>query len=131
LGTWSFRARLGGIYARPHVRARAAAGGGGRPVPVPGSGLGLGSGSGSGSLPGLVLFESGLRVWVSGSEPTRSKTVGIPTVATVGLPTVVTVGCILWAANRHDCWVERVQPFIGFEPVGPSCRLYKALLTLN
>ena len=30
----------------------------GRPAPVPGSGLGLGLGSGS--LPGLVLFESGL-----------------------------------------------------------------------
>ena len=37
------------------MRARAAAGGG-RPEPVPGSGLG----PGSGSLPGLILFESGL-----------------------------------------------------------------------
>ena len=42
-----------------HAHARATAGGsGGRPAPVPGSGPGLGSGSGS--LPGLVLFESGL-----------------------------------------------------------------------
>ena len=32
-----------------------------RPAPVPGSGPGSGSGSGSGSLPGLVLFESGLK----------------------------------------------------------------------
>ena len=36
------------------MRARAAAGGG-RPVP------GMGMGMGSGSLPGLVLFESGLK----------------------------------------------------------------------
>ena len=45
-----------------HVYMRAAAGGGGRPAPVPGSGSGsgLGLGSGSSSLPGLVLFESGL-----------------------------------------------------------------------
>ena len=85
---------------RPAGRRRCRAG--------PGSGLGLGSGSGSGSLPGLVLFESGLRVWVSGSEPTRSKTVGIPTVATVGLPTVVTVvGPMAFHSNfdddQHSC----------------------------
>ena len=56
---------------------------------------------------------------LSGSEPTRqwtrSKTVGMPTVATV-----VTVGCVSWAANSRDCWVERLQPFVGFGPVGPS-----------
>ena len=50
----------------PALRTRAAASsGGGRPVPVPGSGRvrGPGSGPGSdlGSLPGLVLFESGLK----------------------------------------------------------------------
>ena len=31
---------------------------------------GLGSGSGSGSLPGLILFESGLRVWVASIRST-------------------------------------------------------------
>ena len=58
LGTWSFRARKGGNYARTYVRARApplAGGGGGRPAPVPvpgrvGLGLGLRSGSGSTGL---------------------------------------------------------------------------------
>ena len=111
----------------PPLAATAAAAG-------PGAGSGPGPGPGSGSLPGLVLFESGLRVWVasiplrypnrtrsatrtgpaplSGSEPTRSKTVGLPTVATVG--------CVSWAANSCDCWVERLQPFVGFGPVGPS-----------
>ena len=51
-----------------HARARAAAGGGGWPGSGSGLGLGLGLGlgSGSGSLPGLVLFESGM-----GSEHTR------------------------------------------------------------
>ena len=44
LGTWIFRARLGGNHTRTCVRAAA----GGRP------------GSGSGSLPGPVLFEPGL-----------------------------------------------------------------------
>ena len=46
----------------PHMQAcaRAAAAAAGRPTPAPVPGLGLGSGSGSGSLPGLVLFESGL-----------------------------------------------------------------------
>ena len=119
--------------ARTYVHARApplaAAAAAGRPamapapvpVPVPGSGLGLGSGSGS--LPGLVLFESGLRVWIasrpaplSGFEPTRQRTRS----ATVGLPTVVTVGCVSWTTNSCDCWVERLHPFVGFEPVGPS-----------
>ena len=42
--------------ARTCVRARAAAGAG----PGSGSGLGLSLSSGSGSLPGLLLFESGL-----------------------------------------------------------------------
>ena len=56
-----------------HARVRAAAGGDdGRPGsdPGPGPGPSLSSGSGSGSLPGLVLFESGLRVWVA-SIPLR------------------------------------------------------------
>ena len=58
MGTWSFRERKVGNYARTcrHARARAAAGGGGgRPA-----GAGDGAGPGPGSLPGLVLFESGL-----------------------------------------------------------------------
>ena len=95
-GYLEFSRAIGRNHARTCARRRwrrrrrpAGAGAG------PGSGSGSGLGLGSGSLPGLVLFELGLRVWVSGSEPTRSKTVGIPTVATVGLPTVVTVGCIL------------------------------------
>ena len=115
----------------PHMRARAAAGGGGRPA---GAGAGPGRARAWAWVRVRVPYPTWFllnRVWVSGSEPTRSKTVGIPTVATVRLPTVVTVGCIFWAANRHDCWVERVQPFIEFEPVGPSCRLYKVLLSLN
>ena len=84
-----------------HVRtcARAAAGGG-RPGPGPGLGLG--------SLPGLVLFESGL----AGKDCKHTRTGSNPP---ANRPLRV-----CWAANRHDCWVERVQPFIGFEPVGPS-----------
>ena len=49
--------------ARTCVHARAppaAAAGRLAPAPVPSSGPGLGSGLGSGSLPGLILFESGL-----------------------------------------------------------------------
>ena len=66
MGTWSFRARKGGNYARTCVRARAAAGGGRpEPEPEPGSGLGLGS------LPGLVLFEPG--VAGMGYSTTRTK----------------------------------------------------------
>ena len=56
------------------VRARApplAAAGRPAPVPVPGSGSGSGLGLGSGSLPGLVLFESGLKGM--GSSATRTK----------------------------------------------------------
>ena len=53
---------------------------------------------------------------LSGSEPTRQQTRS----KTVGLPTVVTVGCVSWAVNSCDCWVERLQPFVGFGPVGPS-----------
>ena len=45
------------MLAHACMRARAAIGGG-RPAPVPGTGSG--PGLGSGSLPGLVLFESGL-----------------------------------------------------------------------
>ena len=71
----------------PHVRARAAAGGGGRPA-------GSGSGSGLGSLPGLVLFESGLQL-----DSQQLQLLG---------RTIVTVQ------------TEPLQLFIGFGPVGPS-----------
>ena len=58
----------------PIMRARAAAGGGGRPAPAPGSGPGPGLGLGLGSLPGLVLFESGLK----GMGRTRSDPLRYP-----------------------------------------------------
>ena len=77
--------------------AAAAAGRCRSPVPVPGSG----PGPGPGSLPGLILFESGLRVWVASIRSTtrtgpaplriqtarqqdRSASVGLPTDATAG-----------------------------------------------
>ena len=136
MGTWSFRARLGGNYARTCVHARARRRWRRRPA---GAGLGPGFWVRV-RVPypawfflnrvcgyGLRAYRSATRTGpapLSGSEPTRqrtrSKTVGMPTVATVGLPTVVTVGCVSWAANSCDCWVERLQPFVGFGPVGPS-----------
>ena len=99
--------------ARACARAPLAAAGRPAPVPVPGSGSGSGSGLGlglgSGSLPGLVLFESGLKGMgrsatrpaprpdpLSGSkapvgQPTGA-TAGQPTGATAGQPTGATVG---------------------------------------
>ena len=69
MGTWSFRARLGGNYARTCAHAAAGAG---RPASAgagPGSGSGLGAGSDS--LAGLVLFEPGL-TGMGYAEYTRS-----------------------------------------------------------
>ena len=67
-----------------------------------GLGLGLGLGSGSGSLPGLVLFESGLRVWVA-SIPLRypNRTRSAILIRT-DLPTDPLQVC--WNANSYDCW---------------------------
>ena len=68
-----------------------------RAPPAGGAGAGPGSGlgSGSGSLPGLVLFESGLTGM--GCEHTRSATRARPAplriqTAPVGQPTIATVG---------------------------------------
>ena len=52
-------------HARAHRRWQR------RPAPVPGSGSGPGPGLGSGFLPGLVLFESGLKGM--GCSATRTK----------------------------------------------------------
>ena len=114
MGTWSFRARLGGNYARTCARA-AASGGGGRPVlvpvPVPGLGLGLGSGS----LPGLVLFKLGL-TGMGYAKHTHS-TIRIRTVPSTDPlccqdPNRSTNGRrTSWAANGCDGWVEPLQRF--------------------
>ena len=74
----------------------------------PGSGPGSGSGSGFGlgSLPGLVLFESGLKGMGRSAPPTnRSASVGLPTVATVGLPTDTAAGRKVASFPRiGTCW---------------------------
>ena len=144
MSTWSFRARLGGIYTRPHVYACARGGGGGRPAPVPvpgsgsgpGPGLSLSSGSGSGSLPGLVLFESGLTGM--GCEHTRSATRTRP--APLSVPArYPDPNHSSWTANRCDCWVEPLQQFrpnrcnlsLGSNLLAPPGALYKALPSLN
>ena len=117
MGTWSFRARKGGNYARTYVRARA--------PPLAAAGRpGSGSGSGSGSLPGLVLFESGLagmdcKHTRTGSNPPANRPLRVSWTAN---------SCDCWAANRHDCWVERVRPLVlGSNLLGTSGRLYKGL----
>ena len=87
-----------------------------------GSGSGLGLGSGSGSLPGLVLFESGFRVWAeqihsttqsaparqrvsARTDPNRSPTA-------VGKPTVRLNGCdgSVRTVATVDFWRTRI-PF--------------------
>ena len=101
------------------AHARAAAGGGGRPVP--GSGLG----SGSGSLPGLVLFESGL-TGMGYAKHTRS-TIWIRTGPPTDLPRYPDPNCSSWTANSCDCWVEPLQRFrpnrcnfsLGSDPLAP------------
>ena len=91
----------------PIMRARAAAGGGGggRPVPVPGS------------LPGLVLFESGLKGMGRYPNQTRSAVrfrTDLPTgVRPVGRPMV---------ANLLDC--QRLQPFVWVRTCWPLLECY-------
>ena len=109
MGTWSFRARLGGNYAHTcagagrcrawlwlWVRVRYC-------------------------YPAWFFLNRVSRVWVARipePDPLRPAIriqpapVGQPTVATVGQPTGATVG-----SNR---WSEPLQPFVGFRPVGPS-----------
>ena len=75
------------------------------------SSSGLSLGSGSGSLPGLILFESGLEVWAEPAPlPNRTGPAPLSGCEPVGLPTV---------ANQLDC--QRVQTSWtakGCEPVG-------------
>ena len=80
------------------------------PGPGPGLGLGLGLGSGSGSLPGLVLFESGFRVW---AEQIRSTPLPNPLQPANGCPRerIRTVRQPL-SENRPCGWaVERLRRF--------------------
>ena len=79
MGTLSFRARKGGNYARTcrHARAPPLAAAAGLGL---GLGFGLGSGLSLGSLPGLVLFESGLKgMGRTRSDPLRIQTARPPT----------------------------------------------------
>ena len=98
----------------PHMRTRAAAGGGGRPAPALGSGSG--PSLGSGSLPGLVLFESGL-TGMGYAKHTRSD-IRIRT----GPPTdqLDSQQLRLLGQTIATVQTEPLQPFVGFEPVGPS-----------
>ena len=89
--------------ARAPPLAAAAAG----PGSGSGLGLGLGLGLGSGSLPGLVLFESGLRVWIA-SIPLRypNRTRSAMWIRT-DPPTDLLQDC--WNANSCDCWVRQLS----------------------
>ena len=74
--------------------------------------LGLGLGSGSGSLPGLVLFESGLQVWVE-SLPLRypNRTRSAIQIRT-DPPTENcwnTNSCDCRTTNSCDCWVRQLD----------------------
>ena len=107
------------------------------PLAAAGAGAGPGSGSGLGlslsSLPGLILFESGSK------DPLLLRTCWIANgCAPVGLPKVAHLldnqrlrnsplrvnGCDCWAANRHVCWVERVQPFVWIQTCWPLLECY-------
>ena len=132
----------------PIMRARAAAGGGGggrpAPAPVPGPGrarvlvLVLVLGLGLGSLPGLVLFESGLkgmgrypnqtrsapptdplRCQVSNRSANRCQTSWTANgCEPVGLPTDAN---LLDCQRLRTCWTAKgCSLSFGFEPVGPS-----------
>jgi len=128
LGTWCFRAQLGGNYDRTCVHARAAAGGGRQatapaPVPVPGSGLGLGLGSGSGSLPGLVLFELGLMGMGCSATRTKPAPLRIRTACQRMSETVCAVGRL-----------DRTVATVLSEPLqllGFSGRLYPSRSAIN
>ena len=89
--------------------------------------------AGLGSLPGLVLFESGPK------DPLLLQTCWIANgCAPVGLPTVAHLldnqrlrnrplrvnSCDCWAANRHVCWDERVQPFVWVQTCWPLLECY-------
>ena len=112
MGTWSFRARLGGNHARTCARAR-------RRRRRCRAGYGPGPGSGFGSLPGLVLFESGLTGL--GYEHTRSA-------IQIRIAPPTDPLRVSWTANSCDCWVKPLQRFrpnrcnfsLGSGPVGPS-----------
>ena len=130
LGTWSFRARKGGNYARTYVRARApplAA-----PAPVPGR---VGHGLGSGSTGLGFRSESEFPTWPGSfwtKVPLLLQTCWIAnSCAPVGLPKVTHMlnnqrlqnsplrvnGCDCWTANRHG-WTKGCSFWFGFKPVG-------------
>ena len=89
------------------------------------AGLGFGSGSGSGSLPGLLLFESGLtgigyakhtRSPLSGSEPLQLDN------QQLRLLQLDSQQLRLLQLGRTIATVqtEPLQPFVGFGPIGLS-----------
>ena len=112
MGTWSFRARLGGNYARTCARG---------PPLAPGSGSGLGLGSGSGSLPGLVLFESGLTLWVASIPALLPE----PNLLRYPNPNRPANGCLktVYAVGRLDRTAATVQtePLQLLNDLGPFC----------
>ena len=119
----------------PLMRAPPLAAAAGRPVPGLGSGPVLISGSGSGSLPGLVLFESGL-TGMGYAKHTRSA-IQIRTGPPTDPPrypdpnrsswTTNSCDCSNWTANSCNCWVEPLQRFrpnrcnlsLGSDPLAP------------
>ena len=132
MSTWSFRARKGGNYARIYRHARTPP-----PLAAPAPGPGPGPGSGSGSGLGLVLFESGpkgplLPTVANLLDCQRLRTRPAPAngCVPVGLPTVANqpVDCqrlqTNWTANSHDCWVERLQPFVWVRTCWPLLEGY-------
>ena len=102
--------------AHPHMRAPALAAAGALPVP----------GSGSGSLPGLVLFESGLTGM--GCEHTRSAIRTAPLrypdpnrSANGPAPLQLDSQQLRWLGRTiATVQTEPLQLFVGFGPVGPS-----------
>ena len=84
-----------------------------------GSGSGSESGSGSGSLPGLVLFESGLTGM--GCAHTRSATRTRPApLFGSKLLQLDSQQSHLLGRTVATVQTELLQPFVGFRPVGPS-----------